>query len=262
MAATVEEKFRSETGNLDSHQIGYLVQDAVSLLDALAAVSAYAPVTYGSLPLADVNYTELRYPDLWDVSVTYSKTKRQQADTDDSEYSFDVSLENQHINYSLSTTNSYVATGTATDYKQAIKCDPVTKKPEGIDVRIPIGSFSITWYPAAATVDSTYQNALLDMVGKVNNDTFNGRAAGEVLFVGASGRQRNTDDWEIVYRFEVRPNRTGIAIGAVTGVAVDGWDVLWVQYERDTDNNELINKPKQVNVERVYERTDLNNLFP
>ena len=98
-----------------------------------------------------------------------------------------------------------------------------------------------------------------ELVGKVNSTTFFDHAAGEVLFVGCSGRARSAADWELNFRFEVRPNKTGLTIGDISGIDVDGWDVLWVHYKRSTDGatHKYIRTPSQVNIERVYERADL-----
>lgn len=259
MAAVVEEKFRGASGSLSSHNITYLVTGASDDIDALQAVDAAAPATYDGLTKDDFQYTEISWPDKWEVTVTYNKRTKQPPDTSSSEYNFEVSLESQRIYTSLSTVNQYVATGSPIDTFQQIDLD-ADGVPQGVDIRVPIGSFSVTYYPPVATVSSAYRVALQELVGKVNNATFYGHAAGEVMFVGASGRSRNATDWEINYRFEVRPNRTGLTIGDVTGVAVDGWDVLWVWNERDEEGNKNIQKPFQVNVERVYERADFSVL--
>lgn len=259
MVATVSEKFRGANGSLTQHNITYLVTDATDDIDALQAVDAAAPSTYDGLTKDDFQYEELRWPDMWEVTVNYNKRTRQPGDTGDSEYAFDVGLESQRIYQSLSTVNQYVASGSPVSTYQQIDLD-ADGVPQGVDVRVPIGSFSVTYYPTTATISSGYRVALQELVGKVNNATFYGHSSGEVLFVGASGRSRNSTDWEINYRFEVRPNRTGLTIGGVTGIAVDGWDVLWVWNERSEESNHNIQKPFQVNVERVYERADFSVL--
>ena len=58
--------------------------------------------------------------------------------------------------------------------------------------------------------------------------------ARECLFLGAAGSKRGADDpsslklrragWEITYRFAASPNRTGITVGEITGIAKKGWE--------------------------------------
>jgi hypothetical protein len=96
----------------------------------------------------------------------------------------------------------------------------------------------------------------------VNDTEFRGRAAGEVLFLGATGAKRGRGDWEITFRFAASPNATGIAIGDITGIAKNGWDYLWVLYEEQEDSTAkaLVKYPKAVYVEEVYPEGDFDAL--
>ena len=82
-----------------------------------------------------------------------------------------------------------------------------------------------------------------------------GLAAGECLFLGASGSKRGEDDWEITYRFAASPNRSSISVGPITVASKKGWEYLWVRYadEEDAGSNTLVKKPIAAYVERVYE---------
>ena len=259
--ATAEIKFRTTSGNRSSHRHTYLVTEATDELDALDAVAAVAPTTYDNLNLIDFEYEEVRYPDIWDVTARYAQADPQLLlDTGSAEYSFDITVESQRILQAYSTVNSYVAAGSATDYHEAIGIDPKTKQAEGADVLVPVSSFQITYAPAVAVVTPTYQKNVRDLVGKVNNGTFNAHAAGEVLFVGCSGRKRTDADWELTFRFDVRPNQTGLVIGDITGINCNGWDLIDPIYERAVDNNRYIQKPVQVDIKRVYKYADFSVL--
>ena len=58
---------------------------------------------------------------------------------------------------------------------------------------------------------------------------FSRLAAGECLFLGASGSKPGADDWEITFRFAASPNRTGITVGDIAGISKKGWEYLWVR---------------------------------
>ena len=255
--ATASERFRSVSGDQKSRTIGYVVRGAASDNAALDELESTAPVLYDGMPRTNISIDEVDYnAGIFFGTATYTRSERQPAETDAVEYAFDFSLTSQRIVQSNSTVNRYVASGSPTDFAKAIAVDS-DGVAQGVDIRVPVSSFEVRYFPANATVTSAYQKTVRDLVGKVNSDTFYGHAAGEVLFVGCSGSVRSDADWELSYRFEVSQNQTGIAIGDITGIAVDGWDILWVYYKQDTDaaTKRYIQKPKQVNIERVYERS-------
>ena len=87
-----------------------------------------------------------------------------------------------------------------------------------------------------------------------------GFAAGEVLFLGASGSQRGEDDWEITFRFAASPNVTGLTIGDIEGIDKKGWEYLWVRYADAEDEKVLVKQPIAVYVERVYDEGNFAGL--
>ncbi len=56
----------------------------------------------------------------------------------------------------------------------------------------------------------------------VNNASWKGFAAGECLFLGASGSKRGSDDWEITFRFAATPNKTGLTVGDIVDINKKG----------------------------------------
>lgn len=93
---------------------------------------------------------------------------------------------------------------------------------------------------------------LFYLTGRVNHAPFKGFAAGEVLFLGASGSQRGQEDWEVTFSFAASPNVTGLAVGQITGIAKKGWEYLWVRYEDAVDAHTLVKQPAAAYVEQVY----------
>ncbi|MBN4052529.1 hypothetical protein JYT82_00275 [bacterium AH-315-K20] len=96
---------------------------------------------------------------------------------------------------------------------------------------------------------------LFALTGKVNNGVFRGFAAGECLFLGASGSKRSDSDWEISFRFAASPNATNLTVGDITGIAKKGWEYLWVRYADAVDDTAkaLVKKPSAAHVEQVYD---------
>ena len=120
-----------------------------------------------------------------------------------------------------------------------------------------------THYLSLAAVTDAYKQALFNLTGKVNSGPFRGLAAGECLFLGASGSQRGESDWEITFKFAGSPNKTNIQIGDLQPVpAKKGWEYLWVKYreEEDTAASSLVQRPVAAYVEKVYPEGDFSGL--
>ncbi|MBL0920932.1 MAG: hypothetical protein IBJ10_02255 [Phycisphaerales bacterium] len=233
---------------------------------AHAELLAAAPETFNGLPRLDVR-TEPIGPGLWDgeaiygvVNVNYSGPP----ETGQSVYSFDTGGATQRITQSKETMAVHAPAGvTAPDFKGAINV--TADSVEGVDVTIPAYEFSETHYLANAAVDSAFRTNVANLTGKVNDATFRGFAAGEVLFRGASGTKRggpDGDDWELSFRFSVSRNVTGLTIGDMTDIDKGGWEYLWVRYaeEVDDDADAVVKRPIAVFIERVYDEGDFSEL--
>jgi len=150
--------------------------------------------------------------------------------------------------------------GTAPDFGGAIG---VTKDSvNGVDIFQPTFAFSETHYLPVASVTGAYKLALFAAAGKTNNATFKGFAAGEVIFLGASGGQRGAEDWEISYKFAARQNQASLTIGQFTGIAKTGWQYVWVRYSEaeDTIAKSIVRKPLAVYVETVYDSANFSTI--
>ena len=264
MPITVTEKFesrRSTTGDSPSAELGYTVRGTDDDLAARAAVESASPTTYDNLPRQAVGLEPVG-PDHWDATVRYAPSQQSAPpQTGESVFSFDTGGGTQHITQSRATVGTYAAPGTsAPDFQGAIgvTADSVN----GVDITVPVYQFSETHYLPAATVTEAYKVLLFELTGKVNTAGFKGFAAGEVLFLGASGARRGTDpqdDWEISFRFAVSPNVTGLAVGPIAGISKQGWEYLWVRYAdaQDTAAGAIVKRPVAAYVERVYDTANL-----
>ena len=261
MAITVTEKFGSrETNEGESPSIDllYTIKGSDDDIEVKANLLAASPVLYDGLVRQTAHIDQIG-PLLWDGSVRYGERKR--PDTGESSFSFDTGGGTQHITQSLETLGSYAPPDkTPPDFQGAIGA--TGESVEGVDVTVPVYSFSETHYVAAENVTQAYKAALFALTGRVNVAPFRGFAAGEVLFLGASGSKRGEEDWEITFRFAASPNATGITVGEITGISKRGWDYLWVRYQdaEDTTAKALVKRPVAAYVERVYYDGDFSGL--
>jgi len=272
MAITVEELPDSRqwtTGANLSVTFSYQVRGTASDVDAKNAMLGEAPSSYQYLTRQasqiEPVVMDANNPDacIWSGTVRYARSSQdsEPPDTGDSAFSFDTGGGTQHITQSISTVNKYAPAGkTAPDFKGAVGVthDSV----EGVDITVPVYNFSETHYLADGVVTGGYKSTLRSLTGRVNNASFKGFAAGEVLFLGASGSKRGDEDWEISFRFAASENRTGLTVGDIGGIDKKGWEYMWVRYAdaEDSAAKAIVKKPVAVYIEKVYEEGDFSGL--
>jgi hypothetical protein len=259
MPAVVVERCDSRdvaTGDRPTAVMKYLVKGTSDEQAALTALAAGSPGAYNGLARTNWNVSPIGDgSDAWEGAVNYALVSSAPRQVGQSTYSFDTAGGTQHITQAKQHVATYTRGGaTAPDLEGAIGYDG--QDVQGVDITVPVYNFSETHYLAAESVTDAYKAALFALTGKVNNATFRGFAAGEVLFLGASGTQRQGDNaWEITFRFAASPNVTNLTIGGSSGIAKKGWEYLWVQYEdhADTGAKAILKRPRFVFVERVYD---------
>ena len=282
MPITVAEKYdsrQSTTGSNAQATLTFIASGSDDDLAIKSAVESFAPETYDGLPRQSVQIEPIS-EEYWDASVRYADSSSSSStsgapDPGSGEYtySFDTMGGTQHITQSLDTVGSYADSSipSAPDFNGAIGVSNTNGNAEvqGVDITVPIYNFSETHYLTVEQVTPEYKGTLFQLTGKVNNATFRGLAAGECLFLGASGTLHGTEtdtettgDWEITYRFAASPNKTGITIGSISGIAKKGWEYLWVRYAdvEDMDAMAMVKRPVAAYVEQVYESADFSLL--
>ncbi|MGC1272616.1 MAG: hypothetical protein WBC44_02825 [Planctomycetaceae bacterium] len=231
-----------------SVELRYVIRGTDDDATANSSLLAAAPILYGGL-IRQSAHTARIAEDAWEGTVRYGQIRS----TGDSSFSFDTGGGSQHLTQSLSTVGSYAPPDrTAPDFRGAIGV--TSDAVEGIDVTVPVYHFSETHYLANAVVTPAYKAALFFLTGSANNAPFKGFSAGEVLFLGASGSKRGSEDWEISFKFAASPNAADLSVGDISGITKAGWDYLWVRYEdaEDETAKALVKRPVAAYVERVY----------
>lgn len=218
------------------------------------------PDTYGDASFESYNIRHLG-SGIWEVTAVYNTTAL--VTTTQAQFSFETGGGTQHILFSKRTVASYPLE-VAPDFKQAIGAtdDAI----EGCDVVAPQFHFAETHF--RTDVSDTYKRTLARLTACVNSAPFRGFEAGEVLFLGASGSRRGTDNWEVGYRFAVQlnvaapedtsPPGPGIVIGDLPAFGKKGWHYLWVRFDEsvDTTAKMLVKRPRFAFIEQVYDEVD------
>lgn len=258
MPAEISEDYLSRpfsTGPQGSRELVYHVRGTDDEEEVEAALRDTAPATYLDRMLDSIS-AEPVGPGLWKGYARYTAL-----DTD-SEWTFDTGGGTVKLTQSIATVATYASpyVGAAPDFRGAIGV--AGERVEGVDVPVPQYEFTETHKFTDAQVDDEYKYALFTMTGRINDAAFRMFAAGEVLFLGASGSKRGSDLWTITFRFAASPNATGLAVGDIGGIDKLGWDYLWVLYGtfEDTTAVALVQRPIAAYVERVHQPGDFATL--
>lgn len=265
-----QRQIANAAGTLTSVEVPYFVfdvadTDATSAEQAaINAVKSSAPAKISTLYLQRIEIDERINETTFKVIAHYESNDAEDRagttgeSTEDEDYgnanpttAFDTTGGTQHITTSLETVSKYPTN--APDFGKAIGVDG-DGNVNGVDITMPTMTFSETHYFKPSRVSSAYQKKLFTMTGCVNNDTFRGFAAKEVLFLGASARRTGSSEedlWEITFNFAVSPSQT-VNVPNVGDVTKSGWDYLWLRYGDQVSNNNLVKTPIAAYVERVY----------
>jgi hypothetical protein len=235
-----------------------------SMLQCRAAVFSYLNTNYGGGFVLDSGYPlfldklSRDYDDdgdcwTWKADYNYKPPEAT------IRWSFDTTGGTIRVTHSKAT-NKYPNTTASPSFNGAVQVQ--NGEAQGTDIIIPALKLTATYRWPKNTVTPTYVNLLASMSGTVNSDAFGVYAAGELLFLGASGEIVPNISTEIQYQFAASANATGLTIGAITGIAKKGHEFLWVLFEDDEDTGakRLVKKPLAAYVERVYTEATFSSL--
>ena len=248
----VEEKYGRILSD-ESAEITYVIREIGSDVDARTELLIAAPATHNGLVRSDAQVEEI-HDEIWLGTVRYAPSASNPPLAGESSFAFETRGGTQHITQSLATVASYASPDipAAPNFGGAIGVSEDSV--EGVDITVPVYTFSETHYLSPGAVNTAYKATLFGLTGRVNDAPFKGLAAGECLFLGAAGTQRGDDPWEISFAFAGSPNVTGLSIGSIVGIEKKGWEYIWASYRQaeDTTAKMLVRKPVAAYVERVY----------
>lgn len=128
---------------------------------------------------------------------------------------------------------------------------------EGVDIVIPKLMLSLTKQLSNGFVTPDYVKNLARLTGKTNSQPYGPYDAGELLFLGARGSNRNRNNWEIQFSVEASQNNNNFTVApGITGVSKLGHEYLWVSYKSVKDQNRIVQQPEFGYISTVYESQD------
>lgn len=222
----------------------------------------FATVTYGPLESAPLEGQG-------DPAQPPAGTPETPSETDPltAEFSFDTTGQAVHITQSLETRSKAAVAGQqAPDYRRAIG---VSKEGvAGCDIDSAKLQFSLR--KTVAFVTLAYVKTLRDLTNTTNDRPMWGFERGELRYLGSPGSYKGGEvGWPITFNFLAGKNRAEVVIvpgllpedpPILKATDVRGHDYVWVGYEDAVDQQSLIQRPRFVYVERVYEEGDFRLL--
>lgn len=207
------------------------------------ALAEAALLSHSSCPLVDSDYgTLVRKPftvrqksakqtDEWLADVTWERYVPEVLDNE--KLTGSISLSSQNVKTTYSHVGSYgPGGGTALDAGGLINV--TSDGAEGVDLDIPVLSFTIERQYAAGTWDLAFMQNAFPYVGLPNNVAWRNFGIGEVRIVGVDGREGDGDFDPISFSFQASPSFTNLVIpsplGNITVPSKLGWQYLHVQY--------------------------------
>lgn len=258
---------RSAQANESSSITRRYFSAAASETAAIADVAGTAPATIGGQVLRTITVEE-ELEDGYMCEATWGMFQvKEPPQKGESEFSFEIATAPVKVLLPLEAHTVYThSAATAPDSADVARWligdQGDGNPPEGVEVFEPTVSFAETHYIDASTLTQAYRVTLMKLVGRTNNASFKGWAAGEVLVAGISGSRRANDDWQVSFRFMARENQTGLEISGITGIAKQGWQYLWPRYrlKPDGDAKILSNVVEHIVVSTVFREGDLSGL--
>jgi hypothetical protein len=132
---------------------------------------------------------------------------------------------------------------------------------DGCDIVIP--ALKLTWsfnHPVMGMPMSRIKT-LARFTGQTNSDEWMSFAAGELLFIGATGAMGSETETTVRYNFIASENATGLTIGSIAGIAKKGHDYLDVIWQDEVVGGKDVKTAKYVYSHRVYDETAFATLL-
>jgi len=261
LAATISENYLSRAFELGNTRERTLIYDIIGTIDeeeVRLLVNTEIPPVYLGLILDGYQIKPVGSDNggVWNAVVKYVRLE------DDNQFTFSTSGGTKKMTNSLATIATYVPAGFGVPDFQGL-IGVTEDQVEGVEITVPVFTFSETHLIDGAIVNAGYKRVLVDLTGTMNNANFKGFTLGECLFQGADGTMRGDGRWSITYKFAGNPSYIGHTVGAITGINKLGWDYSWsrnVDFE-DGSALALVKRPVAVVINRVYPFGDFSTLL-
>ena len=233
-------------------EINYLITEPTTKDAAMSAVASAAPASFGALPLSEIRFDGYVGEGNIKAVAVYASSSSDSGDGYDEEtptMSFDCGGGMKHVTYCTGSQSRRYGTVDAGNAIGWNKRSGDACEIAGVDIPAPQFRLSFTRVmPRSSALSVDFMRSTGLMVGKVNDATFKGWSAGEVMFLGASysAPLKGKEKIVVTYNFSIQPNETNVTIAGHDIGDVDGFDYIWTipKTEVRTSGGQVIGHPK------------------
>jgi hypothetical protein len=255
---------RDKDGIPTAKTVQYLIHGAASEEEAFALLQSTTPGYLDNLKINEYETNEVKGSGAFTYDVNYTKMSDAEygdlTGTGTSEkYSFDTSGGTATMKQALDVSEKHSSLATTPDMEKGINWDG--EQFNGVDIVVSniVEGRSHTVRKNRFTTD--YKRKLAELTGTVNNASFKGWNAGEVLFLGASASDTDDDYVEINFKFAISPNETNLSYADFTINNKKGWEYVWAYYDQKNEENKpVLPKAIAVYVCKTYKEEDFSQL--
>lgn len=173
-------------------------------------------------------------------------------------WSYEIQTENVHIQTAISQVD-YPNTATDPGLAIGVQSDGTI---QGVDIVAP--KSIIKARVKQASFSAAYQDTLELLVGTTNVASFQGYAAGRLLFLGCVATQRGRGRYECEYMWLKQPASVNVSINidglGATTVAKTAHSYLWLRSAQKTASGVVTTVTKDVHVATVYPTGDYSGI--
>lgn len=245
--------------------------------DVVIALAAATPLLLGSRIRRNIKLNRMTL-NMWSAEITWETFRPQDHNVPGYEEVIRGSTSGQtaSITQALDHVASFEELGEVADaaytHEGALNVSQNNGKTEikPIDIVVPSLEFTIDRSFPPNTISDDYISTLYSTTGKVNDSTFRGFQAGELLFTGADFVLNDLENETVSFQFVASPNVINYKIGAYKGeggitISKKGHEYIWTEHKTPQktapDGKKQVKaKLHMVHVEKVYEEADFSLL--
>ena len=226
--------------------------DSAVRVYAIANTPAFIDDDRGRIYRQDVSLSPVGFQQ-FRVSVPYAQRKRESGEYS---ISFDTQGGTVRVNASRNTLSKKARPNAAAPPDQGGLIGVNGEDVEGTDAVIPALRLTVDFTHPEAIITIAQIKNLARWTGRYNSAPFLTFDAGEILFLGCTGREGTETETTVSYQFAASQNAV-LNFGDILNVNKRGWDYAWVAYEEHVENGQPAQRPKWVYVEEIYEGINL-----
>lgn len=233
--------------------------------------SPVVPPTFRGLKIVDYQIQQVG-PVLWEAMVQYGDaddpSNDDKPELGEIVWSFDTGGGTAHVTTAKKgNTSRYVAAGVAAkEFYGAINA--TSEDVAGVDIVSPRLKLTAQARLPGATITDAWVQSVARLTGKVNSAAWKGYAAGELLFLGATGSQLvGSGDPQLTFNFEASENAANLVFqdfagNDITVASKGGHEYLWISFVpvEDTTAKTIVQQPHTVFVQKLYDPGDFTIL--